>query len=66
MSLIKHEPLGLLNHLQNQLDVFFPRGDTEFSSLSVAAKKLIGTERELHIEGDVPSPLSKKSAEASL
>lgn len=22
MSLIKHKPFGLLNHLQNQLDVF--------------------------------------------
>lgn len=62
MSLIKHEPLGLLNHLQNQLDVFFPCDDTDLASLPVDAERFIGIEQELHIEGDL-SPLHRTEAQ---
>lgn len=64
MSLINQEPAGLMNHLQNQLNFFFPRDDTDLASLPVDAEKNIGTERELHIEGDLPPPASKRGAKA--
>lgn len=44
MSLVKYEPLNLLNRMQSQLNEFFHRNDADFPSLFDEGQMLIGTE----------------------
>jgi HSP20 family protein len=44
MSLIKYEPLNMLSRMQNELNAFFHRRDSDFPSLFDDTQTLLGSE----------------------